>query len=339
MRRRVRRLLSWRSQRVTVAGCSQTVGGTAQRAHPGVPDPDRSYGYVDDRCGLLDDSSIQETLGADEWFGPTAARCASTCCARRRWARRRRRTLRRSTSPSRGSRPAASTANVNWPRARGDGHRQGRRTASGIPGAPRHHRRGLFGHGSGRHRRAELVGAVPRSVRTATRARTPRSCSSATLRRTCEMPLAKPLPASAPRWSRRRRARRCGAPDHPRAGRTPAAPPPAADSRAPTATASPTPTSRKAVGSTMFTKAVVSDAGLLLAGEHRARHVRAGMGISTWWYRGSDMDTERTLEQQAGRTLTELSIDGNKGFKATTPTRAASTWPRAATSSPGRSRR
>ena len=40
------------------------------------------------------------------------------------------------------------------------------------------------------------------------------------------------------------------------------------------------------------------------------------MGISTWWYRGSDMDTERSLEQQAGRTLTELSIDGNKGFKA-----------------------
>ena len=42
----------------------------------------------------------------------------------------------------------------------------------------------------------------------------------------------------------------------------------------------------------------------------------AGMGISTWWYRGSDMDTERELEQRAGRTLTELSLDGNKGFKA-----------------------
>jgi hypothetical protein len=40
------------------------------------------------------------------------------------------------------------------------------------------------------------------------------------------------------------------------------------------------------------------------------------MGISTWWYRGSDMDTERTLEQQAGRTLTELSVDNNNGFKA-----------------------
>ena len=42
----------------------------------------------------------------------------------------------------------------------------------------------------------------------------------------------------------------------------------------------------------------------------------AGMGISTWWYRGSDMDTERALEKQAGRTLTELSVEGNKGFKA-----------------------
>lgn len=40
------------------------------------------------------------------------------------------------------------------------------------------------------------------------------------------------------------------------------------------------------------------------------------MGISTWWYRGSDMDTGRTLEQRAGRTLTELSIHGNTGFKA-----------------------
>ena len=40
------------------------------------------------------------------------------------------------------------------------------------------------------------------------------------------------------------------------------------------------------------------------------------MGISTWWYRGSDMDTERMLETRAGRTLTELSVDNNKGFKA-----------------------
>jgi Protein of unknown function (DUF3558) len=55
---------------VTVAGCSQTVSGTARRAHPTVPDPERSYGYVDDRCGLLQDSSIQEMLGADNVARP-----------------------------------------------------------------------------------------------------------------------------------------------------------------------------------------------------------------------------------------------------------------------------
>jgi Protein of unknown function (DUF3558) len=72
----------------------------------------------------------------------------------------------------------------------------------------------------------------------------------------------------------------------------------------------------KAVGSSMFTKAVVSDAGCFWQENTVLGSFGAGMGISTWWYRGSDMDTERSLEQQAGRGLTELSIDGNKGFKA-----------------------
>lgn len=72
----------------------------------------------------------------------------------------------------------------------------------------------------------------------------------------------------------------------------------------------------KAVGSSMFTKVVVSDAGCFWQENTVLGSFGQGMGISTWWYRGSDMDTERTLEQQAGRTLTELSIDGNKGFKA-----------------------
>lgn len=71
-----------------------------------------------------------------------------------------------------------------------------------------------------------------------------------------------------------------------------------------------------AAGSAMFTKAVVSDAGCFWQENTMFGTVGAGMGISTWWYRGSDMDTERTLEQQAGRTLQELSLDGNKGFKA-----------------------
>ena len=55
---------------VAVAGCSQTVSGTARRAQPGVPDPNRSYGYVDDRCGLLVDGSIQEVIGADDVVRP-----------------------------------------------------------------------------------------------------------------------------------------------------------------------------------------------------------------------------------------------------------------------------
>lgn len=55
---------------VTVAGCAHTTTGTAQRARPAVPDPDRSYGYVDNRCGLLEDSSIQEMLGADSVVRP-----------------------------------------------------------------------------------------------------------------------------------------------------------------------------------------------------------------------------------------------------------------------------
>jgi Protein of unknown function (DUF3558) len=72
----------------------------------------------------------------------------------------------------------------------------------------------------------------------------------------------------------------------------------------------------RAVGSSMFTKAVVSDAGCFWQENTVLGTFGQGMGISTWWYRGSDMDTERSLEQQAGRTLTELSLDGNKGFKA-----------------------
>jgi hypothetical protein len=72
----------------------------------------------------------------------------------------------------------------------------------------------------------------------------------------------------------------------------------------------------KAAGSSMFTRAVVSDAGCFWQENTMLGTFGQGMGISTWWYRGSDMNTERSLEQQAGRTLTELSVDGNNGFKA-----------------------
>ena len=72
-------------------------------------------------------------------------------------------------------------------RARRDHHRNRCRAAQGVPGAARHHRRGVLGHRRCRHRGAELVGAVPRDVRSvATRARTPKSCSPPPCSRTCD---------------------------------------------------------------------------------------------------------------------------------------------------------
>ncbi len=71
-----------------------------------------------------------------------------------------------------------------------------------------------------------------------------------------------------------------------------------------------------AAGPAKYTASVVGDAGCFWQENPMFGSVGAGMGISTWWYRGSDMDTERTLEQSAGRKITELSVDGNKGFKA-----------------------
>jgi uncharacterized protein DUF3558 len=72
----------------------------------------------------------------------------------------------------------------------------------------------------------------------------------------------------------------------------------------------------KAAGSSLFTKAVVSDAGCFWQENTVIGDFGVGMGISTWWYRGSDLDIERSLERKGGRTLTELLLNGNKGFKA-----------------------
>jgi Protein of unknown function (DUF3558) len=69
-------------------------------------------------------------------------------------------------------------------------------------------------------------------------------------------------------------------------------------------------------GTGRFTKTVVSDAGCFWQENSMIAMIGAGMGISTWWYRGSDVDTERKLERKAGRQVTELSLDGNSGFRA-----------------------
>jgi Protein of unknown function (DUF3558) len=72
----------------------------------------------------------------------------------------------------------------------------------------------------------------------------------------------------------------------------------------------------RAIGAVMFTKVVTNDAGCFWQENSVIGTFGAGMGISTWWYRGSDMDVERQLEERAGRTIAELSMDGNEGFKA-----------------------
>ncbi len=55
---------------VTVAGCSHTIDGAAQRVSADSAKPDRSFGYADDRCGLLVDSTIQDILAADDVVRP-----------------------------------------------------------------------------------------------------------------------------------------------------------------------------------------------------------------------------------------------------------------------------
>jgi Protein of unknown function (DUF3558) len=72
----------------------------------------------------------------------------------------------------------------------------------------------------------------------------------------------------------------------------------------------------KAAGKALFAKVALSDVGCFWQEQTAIGNVGVGMGITTWWYRGSDLDTERSLERKAGRTLTELSLNGNKGFKA-----------------------
>jgi len=55
---------------VAAQGCAHSVAGTATRALQSGEAAGRSYGYVDNRCGLLADSSVQETLGADTIVRP-----------------------------------------------------------------------------------------------------------------------------------------------------------------------------------------------------------------------------------------------------------------------------
>ncbi|WP_192860188.1 DUF3558 domain-containing protein [Mycobacterium sp. MS1601] len=72
----------------------------------------------------------------------------------------------------------------------------------------------------------------------------------------------------------------------------------------------------EAAGTAIFKKVLDSETGCFWQEQTMLGSVGAGMGISTWWYRGSDLDVERRLEQEAGRTITELEMSGNQGFMA-----------------------
>ncbi len=61
---------------VTAVGCSATVSGSARRASHDGGVSDRGYGYTPDRCGLLQDGSVQQIAGAERLVRPyTGAVC------------------------------------------------------------------------------------------------------------------------------------------------------------------------------------------------------------------------------------------------------------------------
>jgi len=58
------------SMPMAMIACTQTVGGSAERAVQPADTPGRGYGFVDDRCGLLLDTSVAEIVGADTAVRP-----------------------------------------------------------------------------------------------------------------------------------------------------------------------------------------------------------------------------------------------------------------------------
>ena len=200
--------------------------------------------------------------------------------------------------------------------ARRAGHREGRRAAPGLPGPPRHERRRLFGHRRGRPRRAELVGADTRQDR-----RRPVQGRRKTTRRhavvgSVTMSHRPPFPHLCRAGRRRRRAGPgCGTPEHSAAQDPPAAPPSSGFQSGDCNNVTDADVA-KAVGSATFTKVVDSDAGCfwqentMLGSFGRAwASRRGGIAAATWTPSGPS-------SSRPGGTLTELSVDGNKGFKA-----------------------
>lgn len=72
-------------------------------------------------------------------------------------------------------------------------------------------------------------------------------------------------------------------------------------------------------GAGRFTKVVVNDVGCYWE-ENSALGAVVGVGLSTWWYRGAELDDERVLESLAGRTQTNFTLNGNAAFESSDET-------------------
>jgi len=55
---------------LAVAGCSHTVDGSAQLAQPEAVESGRNFGYVDNSCGRLADSTVRDTVDAEDIVRP-----------------------------------------------------------------------------------------------------------------------------------------------------------------------------------------------------------------------------------------------------------------------------
>ncbi len=53
-----------------MSGCSHTVNGSAQLAQPQADESGRNFGYFDDSCGRLTDTTVRDTVQADEVVRP-----------------------------------------------------------------------------------------------------------------------------------------------------------------------------------------------------------------------------------------------------------------------------
>ena len=310
-------------------GCSQTVGGFRAAGASGMPDPNRSYGYVDDRCGLLLDSSVQETLGADNIVRPYSGAVCQYVLTRGdarpidvtfSWFETGSLDREKTLAAERGATITGTASNGtrrSWP--------------GGTPPArrarpPRRRARG-----------AELVGPVPRQSAAATRARRRETA--------VRHPAIGPVMCGAQSGrdagcvgARRVFPRRLRSSEEAAA---PSTPPPSTRraSAAVTATASPTPTSTRPSGRDVH-QGRRQRRRLLLAGEHGVRHVRCGHG-----HLDLVVPRQRHGHRAVAGTAARVARSPNcpstatKASRPTTTTPAASMSPRTVTSSPGRSRR